>query len=99
MALEPRRTRLHVVVAMAAALMVSTSAAAQTRIDPDENRFTPAQDVELGRPRELEPLVGAVVELGELVKVPTPNISAVYASVSLLAQTLNAQRGKLRISQ
>jgi 2-dehydropantoate 2-reductase len=56
------------------------------------------QDVELGRPLELEALVGSVVELGELLKVPTPNISAVYACVSLLAQTLNAQHGKLRIT-
>lgn len=56
------------------------------------------QDVELGRPLELEALVGAVIELGELVKVPTPNISAVYACVTLLAQTLSTERGKLRIT-
>ena len=43
------RTRLHFVVALAATLTVSVSAAAQTRIDPDTNRFSPAQDVELGR--------------------------------------------------
>lgn len=49
MALIPRRTRLHFVVALAAGLTVSAPAAAQTRIDPDENRFSPAQDVELGR--------------------------------------------------
>jgi predicted Zn-dependent protease len=49
MALNPRRTRLHVVAALAAALTVSAPAAAQTRIDPGENRFSPAQDVELGR--------------------------------------------------
>ena len=36
-------------VALAAGLTVSASAAAQTRIDPDPNRFSPAQDVELGR--------------------------------------------------
>jgi len=56
------------------------------------------QDVELGRPLELDALVGAVLELGELLKVPTPNIRAIYACVSLLAQTLNAQHGKLRIT-
>jgi predicted Zn-dependent protease len=37
------------VVALAAGLAVSAPAAAQTRIDPDANRFSPAQDVELGR--------------------------------------------------
>ncbi len=56
------------------------------------------QDVELGRPLELDALVGAVLELGELTKVPTPNIRAIYACVSLLAQTLSAQKGKLRIT-
>ena len=49
MALIPRRTRLHFVVVLAAGLTVSAPAAAQTRIDLDANRFSPAQDVELGR--------------------------------------------------
>jgi 2-dehydropantoate 2-reductase len=56
------------------------------------------QDVELGRPLELDALVGAVIELGELVKVSTPNIRAIYACVSMLAQTLNKHHGKLRIT-
>jgi beta-barrel assembly-enhancing protease len=49
MALIFRRTRLRFVVALAAGLAVSAPAAAQTRIDADKNRFSPAQDVELGR--------------------------------------------------
>ena len=49
MALIYRRTKLHFAVALAAALAVSVPAAAQTRIDAGENRFSPAQDVELGR--------------------------------------------------
>ena len=36
-------------VALAAGLAVSASTAAQTRIEADPNRFSPAQDVELGR--------------------------------------------------
>jgi predicted Zn-dependent protease len=36
-------------VALAFGLTVSALAAAQTRIEPDKNRFSPAQDVELGR--------------------------------------------------
>jgi 2-dehydropantoate 2-reductase len=46
------------------------------------------QDVEAGRPIELEALVGAVVELGRLTETPTPHIDAVYALVSLLAKRL-----------
>jgi 2-dehydropantoate 2-reductase len=53
------------------------------------------QDVEQGKPPEIEALVGAVVELGRLTGVPTPHIDAVYACVSLLARTLAARGGKL----
>jgi 2-dehydropantoate 2-reductase len=55
------------------------------------------QDVEHGRPIEIEALVGSVVELGALTGTPTPYISAVYACTTLLAKTLNAQHGKLAL--
>jgi 2-dehydropantoate 2-reductase len=55
------------------------------------------QDVEAGRPIELEALVGSVVELGRLTQTPTPHIDAVYACASLLAKTLGAERGRLHI--
>jgi len=42
------------------------------------------QDVELGRSLEVEALMGAVLELGQLTEVPAPSISAVYACVKLL---------------
>jgi 2-dehydropantoate 2-reductase len=50
------------------------------------------QDVEAGRPPEIEALVGSVVELGRLTHTPTPNIDAVYALADLLARTLGADR-------
>ena len=46
------------------------------------------QDVEAGRPMEIEALVGAIVELGRLTSIPTPHVDAVYACVRLLAKTL-----------
>ena len=49
MAFTPRRSAIHVVVALVATVAVSGPATAQTRIDADPNRFSPAQDVELGR--------------------------------------------------
>jgi 2-dehydropantoate 2-reductase len=55
------------------------------------------QDIEAGRPIELEALVGSVVELGRLTQTPTPHIDAVYACASLLAKTLGEQRGRLHI--
>ncbi|MGB8856998.1 MAG: 2-dehydropantoate 2-reductase [Burkholderiales bacterium] len=55
------------------------------------------QDVEAGRPLELEALVGAVIELGKITNTPTPNLSAIYACTSLLAKTLRDENGKLKI--
>lgn len=42
------------------------------------------QDVEAGRPLEVEALVGTVVELAELTGTPVPRIEAVYALTTLL---------------
>jgi 2-dehydropantoate 2-reductase len=50
------------------------------------------QDIEAGRPPEIEALVGSVVELGRLTHTPTPNIDAVYALAELLARTIAANR-------
>jgi 2-dehydropantoate 2-reductase len=57
------------------------------------------QDVEGGKPIEVEALVGAVVELGKLTNTPTPHIDAVYACASLLAKTLAEANGKLAVEQ
>lgn len=42
------------------------------------------QDLEAGRPMEIEAVVGAVVELGERLGVPMPATRTVYACVKLL---------------
>ncbi|PXX44075.1 2-dehydropantoate 2-reductase [Undibacterium pigrum] len=55
------------------------------------------QDIEAGRPIELEALVGTVIEMGKITDTPTPNIEAVYALTALLARTVQEQNGKLRI--
>jgi 2-dehydropantoate 2-reductase len=55
------------------------------------------QDVEAGRALELDALVGAVIELGQVAGVPTPTIQAIYAATSLLARTVTAQQGRLAI--
>lgn len=44
------------------------------------------QDIEAGRPLELEPIVGAVVELAQRFRISVPYTSAVYACAKLLAQ-------------
>ncbi len=49
------------------------------------------QDIEAGRPTEIDAMVGAVTELGRLVGLPTPHIDAIYASVKLLERTVTRQ--------
>lgn len=56
------------------------------------------QDVEAGRPIELEALVGSVIELGRLVGVPSPHIDSVYALMRLLARSLETANGRLAIA-
>ena len=54
------------------------------------------QDVEAGRDPEIDALVGAVIELGELTGVPTPHIDSVYALVKLLGRTMQEERVSIR---
>ena len=55
------------------------------------------QDIEAGRPPEIDALVGSVVELGRLTHTPTPHIDTVYALVKLLARTMEAEQGRVRM--
>ncbi|MCZ8113139.1 MAG: 2-dehydropantoate 2-reductase [Betaproteobacteria bacterium] len=55
------------------------------------------QDVEAGRALELEALVGAVIELGQIAGVATPTIEAVYAATKLLEGSVLEARGRLAI--
>jgi 2-dehydropantoate 2-reductase len=50
-----------------------------------EHKTSMLQDLEAGRPMELEALVGAVVEVGERVGLPMPLSRAVYNCAKLLA--------------
>jgi 2-dehydropantoate 2-reductase len=56
------------------------------------------QDVEAGRAIEKDALIGSVIELGKIVEIPTPHINAVYACISLLAQSLSDQNAHLKLS-
>jgi 2-dehydropantoate 2-reductase len=57
-----------------------------------EHKTSMLQDLEAGRPMELEAVAGAVVELGERLGIPMPHTSAVYACAKLLEKTNRAQR-------
>jgi 2-dehydropantoate 2-reductase len=49
------------------------------------------QDLEAGRPLELEAVVGAVVELGEKLGVPMPSTQSVYACAKMLDENRRAR--------
>jgi 2-dehydropantoate 2-reductase len=50
------------------------------------------QDLEAGRPLELDALVKSVIELGKIAHVPTPTIAHVYALAAALAKTSVASK-------
>jgi len=49
-----------------------------------EHKTSMLQDLEAGRPIELEAIVGAVLEMGDRLGVPMPHTRAVYACTKLL---------------
>ena len=57
-----------------------------------DHKTSMLQDVEAGRPLELEAIVGAVVELGQKMKLSMHNTEAVYACAKLLDQRVRASR-------
>jgi len=55
-----------------------------------KHRTSMLQDLELGRPMEVDALVGAVQEMGRLVELPTPTIDTVLALVRQRASVAGA---------
>jgi 2-dehydropantoate 2-reductase len=55
------------------------------------------QDVEAGRPLEIEALIGAVLEMGRLTQTPTPAIDTVYALVKLLDKRVRDEGRGIRL--
>jgi len=55
------------------------------------------QDVEVGRSLEVEALIGAVLELGQLTETPTPSIEAIYACVKLLNRVMLMEGAGVRV--
>jgi 2-dehydropantoate 2-reductase len=59
-----------------------------------EHKTSMLQDLEAGRPMELEALVGAVVELGERVGLPMTCARTVYSCTKLLAECAARQQSQ-----
>jgi 2-dehydropantoate 2-reductase len=59
-----------------------------------EHKTSMLQDLEAGRPLELEAIVGAVLEVGERIGLSMPHTRAVYACTKLLAERRSAAAQK-----
>lgn len=55
------------------------------------------QDVEAGRPLEIDAIISAVVEFGALTGIETPAINAVHALIRLLDETMRADHGAVQL--
>jgi len=52
-----------------------------------EHKTSMLQDLEAGRPLELEAVVGAVLEVGARLEIPMPHTRTIYACTKLLAES------------
>ena len=62
-----------------------------------EHKTSMLQDVEQGRPLELDALLGSVIELAKLTDTPVPRCEAIYACCALLAERLATQHARLSL--
>ena len=89
---EPARAAIRVLMTEAAAVAEALGVRFEISLEQrqagaervKDHRTSMLQDLEHGRALELDPLLGAVIEMGELVGVPTPALRAVYGTLRLL---------------
>ncbi|MDF5710626.1 MAG: 2-dehydropantoate 2-reductase [Nostoc sp. S4] len=88
---ELARQMMSEVQAIAENLGIKFGITLEQRINGAENvgahKTSMLQDIEAGRPTEIDAIVGAVTELGKLTQIRTPHIDAIYASIKLLEAT------------
>ncbi len=58
-----------------------------------DHKTSTLQDLEAGRTVELEPLIGAVIEIGRMTRVATPTLDLVYALARLRARVAGVWPG------
>ena len=85
---EVARVAMEEVVAVAASLGIKMTVSVDRRLagadKVGDHKTSMLQDLEAGRPLEVDPIVGAVIELGDRVSVKTPTLRALYSCTKLL---------------
>jgi 2-dehydropantoate 2-reductase len=83
---------MHEAIALARALGLDITVEPEARMAQTRKlgaiKTSMLQDVEAGRPIELDGIVGSVVEIAEHLGVPVPNIGAMFGAVRLRAAML-----------
>ena len=91
-------TRALVATMMTETLAIARAAGANPQVSVEKridgawrvghHKTSMLQDLEAGKPLEIDAIIGAVVELADLTGVPAPALRHVHAAVSLLDRTL-----------
>jgi 2-dehydropantoate 2-reductase len=88
--------------AVAKALGIAIPISCEKRLDGarrvGDHKTSMLQDVEAGKAIELEAIVGTVIEIGNLVGVPTPTTRSVYGLARLLDRSLQKNRPALVVA-
>ena len=77
---ETRAVALQLGVELPSDIEARLDAAGQVK----GHRTSMLQDFEQGRPLEVEGILGSVIELGQLVGIPTPHLDSIYAPVKFV---------------
>jgi 2-dehydropantoate 2-reductase len=64
--------------------------------DVGKHKTSMLQDLEAGKPMEIEGMLGVVIELAEMTKIEVPTLRALYACVSLLDRTVREEGINIR---
>ncbi|MFI5606532.1 2-dehydropantoate 2-reductase [Amycolatopsis sp. NPDC051903] len=97
---EHDETRDLVATMMTETLAIARAAGADPRVSVEKridgawrvghHKTSMLQDLEAGKPLEIDAIIGAVVELAELTGVPAPALRHVHAAIGLLNRTATA---------
>ncbi|MET7993939.1 2-dehydropantoate 2-reductase [Amycolatopsis sp. NPDC005232] len=97
---EHQDTRELVATMMTETLAIARAAGADPQVSVEKridgawrvghHKTSMLQDLEAGKPLEIDAIIGAVVELAELTGVPAPALRHVHAAIGLLNRTATA---------
>jgi 2-dehydropantoate 2-reductase len=100
---EHDETRALVATMMTETLEIARAAGSNPQISVEKridgawrvghHKTSMLQDLEAGKPLEIDAIIGAVVELAGLTGVPAPALRYVHAAISLLDHTSNVPVG------